>query len=57
MGLFKIALRKVYVDERAAVSNIVKEILKNQDSSPEAAAQFLVQIMNEQSAEIPISLR
>lgn len=57
MGLFKIALRKVYVEERTAISNIIKEILKNQDTSPEATAQLIIQIMNEQTAEVPTSLR
>jgi hypothetical protein len=57
MGLFKIALRKVYLEERTAISNIIKEILKNQDTSPEATAQLIIQIMNEQTAEVPTSLR
>lgn len=57
MGLFKIALRKVYLEERTAISNIIKEILKNQDTSPEATAQLIIQIMNEQTAAVPTSLR
>lgn len=56
-GLLRIAIRKVYSEERAEVKSVVQQIIKGGESQHAAMAQLLVQIMNTPDNKVPITLK